>query len=90
VEHYERQTEDEAADRRSGQIVMVAPNSVAPQITRLIEGRRSREKAGCGQNATLRSTAITTTIRAGEGTRSMWVLHQAPTFERELPYHGEV
>ena len=51
LEHYERQTEeeavaeDEAAYRRSGQTVMVVPNSLVPQITRLIEGLRSRKQA---------------------------------------------
>ncbi len=47
LEHYEGQTEDEAVaeDEASfqlrGQTVMVVPRRLVPQITRLIEGRRS-------------------------------------------------
>ena len=54
LEHYERQSEeeaaaeDEAAFRARGQTVMVVPRGLVPQITRLIErqraGRRSRSK----------------------------------------------
>lgn len=48
LEHYEGQTEDEAvaedeaAFQLRGQTVMVVPKGLVPQITRLIEGRRSR------------------------------------------------
>lgn len=48
LEHYERQTEDEAVaedeaafDLR-GQTVMVVPKRLVPQITRLIQRRRAR------------------------------------------------
>jgi hypothetical protein len=47
LEHYEAQTEDEAvaedeaALQLRGQTVMVVPKRLVPQITRLIEGRRS-------------------------------------------------
>ena len=47
LEHYERQTEDEAvaedeaAFHVRGQTVMVVPNRLVPEITRLIERRRS-------------------------------------------------
>lgn len=47
MDHYERQTdneavaEDEAAFRMRGQAVMVVPKRLVPEITRLIEGRRS-------------------------------------------------
>jgi hypothetical protein len=46
VEHYEKQTdkeaaaEDEAAFRLRGQTVMVVPKRLVPEITRLIEGKR--------------------------------------------------
>ena len=48
LEHYEGQTEDEAAledkaaFRLRGQAVMVVPKGLVPEITRLIERRRSR------------------------------------------------
>jgi len=47
LEHYERQNEDEAvaedeaAFRLPGQTVMVVPKRLVPEITRLIERRRS-------------------------------------------------
>lgn len=47
LEHYEGQAEneavaeDEAAFQLRGQTVMVVPKGLVPQITRLIEGRRS-------------------------------------------------
>ena len=47
LEHYEGQTEDEAvaedeaAFQSEGQTVMVVPNRLVPEITRLIERRRS-------------------------------------------------
>jgi hypothetical protein len=47
LEHYEGQTEaeavaeDENAFQLRGQTVMVVPKRLVPQITRLIEGRRS-------------------------------------------------
>jgi len=47
LEHYEGQTEDEAvaedeaAFQLRGQTVMVVPKRLVPEITRLIEGRRS-------------------------------------------------
>ncbi|HMD96870.1 MAG TPA: hypothetical protein VKM93_06000 [Terriglobia bacterium] len=50
LEHYEGQTEDEAvaedeaAFQLRGQTVMVVPKRLVPQITRLIEARRSRRQ----------------------------------------------
>jgi len=52
LEHYERQTEeeavaeDEAAFRRRDQAVMVVPKSLVPAITRLIERRGPGRQAG--------------------------------------------
>jgi len=49
--HYERQTEeeavaeDEAIFQLRGQTVMVVPKRLVPEITRLIEKRRSRHPA---------------------------------------------
>jgi hypothetical protein len=48
LRHYESQTEDEAlaedeaAFRLKGQTVIVVPNKLVPEITRLIEKRRPR------------------------------------------------
>ena len=48
LKHYESQTEDEAAAEDEAafnlkdQTVMVVPNKLVPEITRLIERRRSR------------------------------------------------
>ena len=60
LEHYERQSkeeavaEDEAAFRDRGQMVMVVPRGLVPQITRLIErqraARRSRSKGADKRN----------------------------------------
>jgi len=47
LEHYERQTEgeavaeDEGAFRLRGQTVVVVPRRLVPEVTRLIEARRS-------------------------------------------------
>ena len=52
LEHYEEQTEDEAAledeaaFKLRGQTVMVVPKRLVPEITRLIERRRSRHPIG--------------------------------------------
>ncbi len=52
LEHYEQQTEDEvvaedeAAFESRGQTVMVVPKRLVPDITRLIERRRSAGQAG--------------------------------------------
>ena len=52
LEHYEEQTEDEAAledeaaFKLRGQAVMVVPKRLVPEITRLIERRRSRHPTG--------------------------------------------
>ena len=52
MEHYERQTEDEAVAEDEatfhlrGQAVMVVPKRLVPEITRLIEGRRSGRRKG--------------------------------------------
>jgi len=52
LEHYEGQTEDEAvaedeaAFQLGGQTVMVVPNRLVPEITRLIERRRSPRQTG--------------------------------------------
>lgn len=48
LEHYEQQTEeeavaeDEAAFRLRGQTVVVVPKRLVPEVTRLIEIRRTR------------------------------------------------
>ena len=70
LEHYERQTEDEAVAEDEatfqlrGQAVMVVPKRLVPEITRFIEGRRSRgEKvrgglaSRCSQRRTNRAAA---------------------------------
>ena len=64
LEHYEVQTEDEtaaedeAAFRLRGQTVMVVPKRLVPEITRLIEGRRSgRQTTSARPNKALRPTA---------------------------------
>ena len=64
LEHYERQTEDEAvaedeaAFELQGQTVMVVPNGLVPEITRLIERRRSRRQTGSrNPNKALQGTA---------------------------------
>jgi hypothetical protein len=52
LERYEGQTEDEAlaedeaAFQSRGQAVMVVPKRLVPEITRLIERRRSRRQTG--------------------------------------------
>ena len=52
LEHYEQQTEDEAvaedeaAMESRGQTVMVVPKRLVPDITRLIESRRSAGQTG--------------------------------------------
>jgi hypothetical protein len=54
LEHYEGQTEveavaeDEAAFQLRGQTVMIVPKRLVPEITRLIEKRRSGPSAGTG------------------------------------------
>ncbi len=64
LDHYERQTEDEAvaedeaAFRLRGQTVMVVPKGLVREITRLIEGRRSgRQTRARGTNRALQPTA---------------------------------
>ena len=64
LEHYERQTEDEAvaedeaAFQSRGQTVMVVPKRLVPEITRLIEGRRSGRQSGSDRpNKALQPTA---------------------------------
>jgi hypothetical protein len=64
LEHYEGQTEaeavaeDEAAFQLRGQTVMVVPKRLVPQITRLIEGRRSgRQTGSVTPNKALQPTA---------------------------------
>ena len=48
LEHYEQQTEDEAlaedeaAFRSRGQTAVLVPKRLVPEVTRLIEARRSR------------------------------------------------
>jgi hypothetical protein len=64
LEHYEGQTEDEAvaedeaAFQLRGQTVMVVPKRLVPEITRLIEGRRSsRPTRSDNPNKALQPTA---------------------------------
>ena len=66
LEHYEGQTEDEAvaeeeaAFQLAGQTVMVVPNRLVPEITRLIERGRSPRQAGSYRpNKALQPTAHT-------------------------------
>ena len=55
LEHYEQQTEDEApaedeaAFRLRGQTVVVIPNILVPEVTRLIEVRRTRHSRTLGR-----------------------------------------
>jgi hypothetical protein len=52
LEHYEQQTEDEAvaedeaAFRSRSQTVVLVPKGLVPEVTRLIETRRSRRQSG--------------------------------------------
>jgi hypothetical protein len=64
LEHYEGQAEDEAvaedeaAFQLRGQTVMVVPNRLVPEITRLIERRRLGRQSGSeGPNKALQATA---------------------------------
>ena len=64
LEHYERQTEDEAVAedeasfRLRGQTVVVVPKRLVPAITRLIERPSpSRQAASHGTTKTLQPTA---------------------------------
>jgi len=63
LEHYERQTddeavaEDEAAFRRRGLTVMVVPQRLVPEITRLIEGRRAGRQTSRRPNRALQPPA---------------------------------
>ena len=64
LKEYERQTddeavaEDEAAFQSLGQTVMVVPNRLVPEITRLIEKRRSTRRRGSSR----RNEALQTTL----------------------------
>jgi hypothetical protein len=55
LEHYEKQTEDEAvaedeaAFRLRGQAVVVIPKRLVPEVTRLIEIRRTRNSRTSGR-----------------------------------------
>ena len=55
LEHYEQQTEDEAlaedeaAFRLRGQTVVVVPKRLVPEVTRLIEMRRTRHSRTPGR-----------------------------------------
>jgi hypothetical protein len=66
LEHYEGQTEDEAvaedeaAFQLGDQTVMVVPNRLVPEITRLIERRRSpRQTGSCRPDKALHPPAHT-------------------------------
>ncbi|MGA2074150.1 MAG: hypothetical protein ABSH52_11665 [Terriglobia bacterium] len=54
LEHYEQQTEDEAAAedeaafRKRGQTVVLIPKRLVPEVTRLIEVRQSRRQTRQG------------------------------------------
>ena len=54
LEHYEKQTEDEAvaedeaAFRLRGHTVVLIPKGLVPEVTRLIETRRSRRQSSSG------------------------------------------
>lgn len=65
LDHYERQTEDEAvaedeaAFRLRGQTVMVVPKGLVREITRLIERQRSgRRRPARGPDRPARPTAL--------------------------------
>ena len=59
LEHYEQQTEDEAlsedeaAFRLRGQTVVVVPNSLVPEVTRLVGAHRSRRQISSGRPNTV-------------------------------------
>jgi hypothetical protein len=59
LEHYEQQTEgeavaeDEAAFRLRGQTVVLIPKGLVPEVTRLIEARRSRRQSSSGRPNTV-------------------------------------
>jgi len=59
LKHYEEQTEqeavaeDEAAFQSRGQTVMVVPRRLVPEITRLIEKRRSRRRRRAAKQAVM-------------------------------------
>jgi len=61
LEHYEHQTEDEAvaedeaAFQSRGQAVVLVPRRLVPEVTRLIEARRSRR-----QSSPRRPSAVST------------------------------
>ncbi len=77
LDHYERQTEDEAvaedetAFRLRGQTVMVVPKGLVPEITRLIEGRRPGGRARTrGPNRALRPTPHKMRVAEARGRRA--------------------
>jgi hypothetical protein len=55
LQHYEQQTEDEAvaedeaAFRLRGQTAVLVPKRLVPEVTRLIEARRSRRQSSSGR-----------------------------------------
>jgi hypothetical protein len=55
LQHYEQQSEDEAvaedeaAFRLRGQTVVVVPNRLVPEVTRLIEARRPHRHSSSGR-----------------------------------------
>jgi hypothetical protein len=62
LEQYEQQTEDEAlaedeaAFRLRGQTVVVIPSRLVPEVTRLIEMRRTRHTGRCARRGPARTT----------------------------------
>ena len=75
LEHYEQQTEDEAlaedeaAFRLRGQTVVVVPNSLVPEVTRLIEARRSHRQISSGKPNTVSKPMAHRTRRSGTPSR---------------------
>ena len=59
LEHYEQQSEDEAvaedeaAFRSRGQTVVLVPKCLVPEVTRLIEARRSRRQSSASRLSTV-------------------------------------
>jgi hypothetical protein len=73
LENYEQQSEDEAvaedeaAFRLRGQTVVLIPKRLVPEVTRLIEARRSRRQSSSGRaNTVSKPMAV---AHAASGTR---------------------
>ena len=71
LEHYEQQTEDEAvaedeaAFRSRSQTVVLVPKGLVPEVTRLIETRRSRRQSGARRPNAVSARMAGRTRRSG-------------------------